>query len=125
FPREHSLKELAGRLAPLVEPLHDHTITLLDRDELRCPLPPQKRVEDYGEIGDEDWGGVHVLMMELLTRLPSDLRRAYDETNANEKSGRVVMQKPIGSYKSAKAKFDAIEKRAEEEFFKKTRGRSS
>jgi HEPN domain-containing protein len=126
FPDEHSLKALARRLAPLVEPLHDDTITLLDRfNELRYPLPPQKRVENYGEIGDEDWGGVHVLMMELLTLLPSDLRRAYDEINDNEKSGRVLMQKPIGSYKSVKEKFDAIEKEAEEEFFKKTRGTSS
>jgi hypothetical protein len=120
------LKELARRLAPLVEPSHDETITLLDRfNELRYPLPLQKRVEDYGEIGDEDWGGVHVLMMELLTLLPSDLRRAYNETNENEKSGRVLMRRPIGSYRSTKEKFDGIEKSAEEEFFKKTRGRSS
>lgn len=77
---------------------------------------------DRSKIGDEDWVEVHLLK---LTLLPSDLRRAYDEINDNEKSGRVVMQQPIGSHKSVKEKFDAIKERAEEKFFKKPRGELS
>jgi hypothetical protein len=85
------LKELARRLAPLVEPSHDETITLLDRfNELRYPLPLQKRVEDSGEISDEDWGGVHLLMMELLTLLRSDFAaRTTRSTTSSTGSRRV------------------------------------
>ncbi len=96
FPNEHNLKQLIRRLQATgfalgLSSARSEALELLDSfSELRYPEP-----EGLSPIGDESWATVYDLYEWLLVQLPASLGQAIQQINHAEKSGRLLLQKPV------------------------------